>query len=271
MLFMKPIYDSIIFTLAQSKGLSIQWLHKLVYEQEKISLPNFYKIIDQMIEKQIILKENWKIALHATRMLSLFDLTEKIKKQYFEQPTVSIELKENEQKVFYASSLRDLDNVRANLLSAISIKYTKNEHYYFYNAHTYHILWMQETERTNFQQFGKYSPKVYFVSGNETPLDIYWAQLLGIQGTNAICSDKVKFLKDGYCLNVIWEYIVEVLFPPMITNYFKVFFDSIKTIKDFNPELFQNIFKMKSECKLTIRRNKKDAEIFKKEIIKYFK
>jgi hypothetical protein len=137
---MKPVYDSIITHLSISKEFTVQSLYKKINKKEKVSLPNFYKIIDQMIENQILVKNQGKIGIHATRILSLLDLTEKIKIHYFEEPTLHIELQDNEQKIFYATSLRDLDNVRANLLSAIGMKYTKNEPYYFYNAHTYHIL-----------------------------------------------------------------------------------------------------------------------------------
>jgi len=270
MLFIKSIYDSIIWCLSERKDLTVQTLHKEVNKKEEISLPNFYKIIDHMVQYQILLKEKWKLALHATWILGLLNLTEKIKKSYFEESSISIEFKEWEQKTFNASSLWDLDNVRANLLSVVGLKYEKNEPYYFYNAHTYHILGMQETESANFRTFSKQKQKVYFLAGNETLLDHYGADLLRIQWTDVACSDKTKLLKDGYCVNIIWEYIIEVIFPSMISQYFKVFFDNTKKIKEFNPELFQHIFKMKADCKLTIRRSKKDAEMFKKEIMKYF-
>jgi hypothetical protein len=61
------------------------------------------------------------------------------------------------------------------------LKYKKDEPYYFYNAHTYHILGMQETESTNFRTFNKQKQKVYFLTGNETPLDSYGANLLRMQ------------------------------------------------------------------------------------------
>ena len=65
--------------------------------------------------------------------------------------------------------------------------------------------------------------------------------------------------------------MIEALFPDVINQYLKVFFDTIKEIKDFNPEIFQNIFKMKVECKVTIRRSKSQTDALKKEITKYFK
>lgn len=270
MLFNKPIYDKIFFELAEHKDHSIQTLHTVISKKEEISLPNFYKIIDYMIKYQMLSKEKWKLALHTSWILWLLNLWEKIKKNYFEESSITIDLKEGEQKIFHASSLWDLDNVRANLLNVVWLKYEKDEPYYFYNAHTYHILGMQETEGTNFGYYNKQKQKVYFLTGNETVLDKYGIDLLRVQWTDAICNAKTKLLKDGYCVNIIWEYVIEVVFPPMITNYFKVFFDNTKNVREFNPELFQNIFSMKSDCKLSIRHNKKDAEMFKKEIMKYF-
>ena len=65
--------------------------------------------------------------------------------------------------------------------------------------------------------------------------------------------------------------MLETLFPDIINQYFKAFFDNIQDPKDFNPELFKNIFKMKAECKTTLRRSKTQTDILKKEIKKFFK
>ena len=57
MFFSKPLYDKIFRELATSQDHSIQTLHKVVNKKEKISLPNFYKIIDNLLENQILTKE----------------------------------------------------------------------------------------------------------------------------------------------------------------------------------------------------------------------
>ena len=121
MIFPKNIYDVIFTLLSQEKEHSIQSLQKAVNKEEKISLPNFYKIIDQLLEKQILAKEQGKIRLHATWIVSFLDLAESIKQNYLNDNTIHIDLKEGEQKTFYASSLVDIDNIRANLLSTIGI------------------------------------------------------------------------------------------------------------------------------------------------------
>lgn len=130
---------------------------------------------------------------------------------------------------------------------------------------------MHETESSNFKQMGNQSGKVYFLTGNETFLDNYGIELLRMQGTDVASSDKVKFLREGYCVNIVGDYIIEVLFPDTLTQYFKVFFDNTKKIDDFNSEMFHNIFRIKAECKLILRRSASQSTTFKKEIKKFFK
>lgn len=271
MIFHKPIYDTLFSILSKEKGHSIQSLQKAVNKEERISLPNFYKIIDQLLEKQILTKEQGKIRLHSTWIASFLNLAENIKQKYLNDNSMDIELTEGERKTFYASSLIDLDNIRTNIFSTIALKHKELDAVYFYNSHTYHILGMQDTETVNFKNRWKQTQKIYFLVGNETVLDIYGAELLRMQWTDVVCNNKTKLMKEGYFINIAWDYIIEVIAPQMINQYFKTFFDNTKKIKDFNPELFQQIFKMKTDCKITIRRNKKDAEMFKKEIKKYFK
>lgn len=122
MFFSKLVYDKIFFTLAQYQDLSIQELHKHISHKEKISLPNFYKIIDTLLENQMVTKEQGKIKLHTAWILSLFELHNNVRKTYIENNTLKLDLKEGEQKVFYASSLVDIDNIRAELLSIIALK-----------------------------------------------------------------------------------------------------------------------------------------------------
>jgi len=270
MIFTKPLYDTIFTILSQEKGHSIQSLQKAVNKEEKISLPNFYKIIDQLLEKQILTKEKGEIRLHSAWIISFLELAENIKQHYLNDNTIAIDLKEGEQKIFYASWLIDLDNIRANILSNLGNIHGKNESSYIYNSHPSHILGMQETESVNFKNLWKQTQKIYFLIGNESPLDLYGADLLRMQWPEVLCNNKTKFLKEGYFVNIIGDYILEVMTPQILTQYFKTFFDNTKKIKDFTPELFQQIFKMKANCKLTFRRNKKDAEMFKKEIKKYF-
>jgi hypothetical protein len=57
MFFSKTLYDKLFRELAEHQNHTIQTLHQAVNTKEKISLPNFYKIIDQLLTNQVLSKE----------------------------------------------------------------------------------------------------------------------------------------------------------------------------------------------------------------------
>lgn len=130
---------------------------------------------------------------------------------------------------------------------------------------------MHDTEMNFFTSVQK-DTEIYLLFSDTGFLDTYGAQLYKKAGMKHVTiSKKQPFLQDGYCLNIVGEYIFEFIYPQAISDYFKVFFSSVHNSKQFNKELFGKIFEMKGNCKITLRRSKKDADMFKKEIKKYFK
>jgi len=148
--------------------------------------------------------------------------------------------------------------------------YGKEESTYVYQSRPYYALGMNKTEMAFFKEANKLAD-VYFLTGNTNFLDTYGANLYTEIGIKSVASGDVPFLKDGYCVTVIGEYIFEVLYPKEISDYFKIFFDSIKDIKDFNANLFHRIFEMKVDCKLTLRHDPIQAKNIEKVFKKIFK
>lgn len=270
MFFNKSLYDKILRELAKNNKHTISSLHEVINKKEPISLPNFYKIINKFLYNQILTKEKWEIRLHSSRIVSLFELNDIVKENYIEKNTMKLDLKEDEQKIFYSSSLIDLDNIWSNILNNMALKNKDNDWLFMYNSHAYHILWLPETESANFKNMKNQVWKVFLLVGNESTMDLYASEQIKTLWINVVCNQENKFLKNWYFINIIWEYILEVLFPNIINQYFNIFFDNIENIKNFNPEWFKNIFEMKGEYKITFRRSKKQSTILKKEIKNYF-
>ncbi len=271
MILFDQLYDIIIHKLIDHKWASIQELHIYITREYQISLPNFYKVIWKLVDDQIIIKENGKLFLHNRRVLGFLDLADELKKTYLSETSNITLLLEWQSMYHEATSIESLDWVRGDWMLAVNRIYGKEESTYVYQAHPYYTLWMNKTEMAFFSQANKLAD-VYFLSWNIGFLDTYWTNLYTKIWIKAKNSDKLPFLKDGYCVTMVGDFIFEVLYPKEISDYFKIFFDSIKDIKDFNPDLFHRIFEMKANCKLTVRRDNNQAKniknIFNKEFNK---
>lgn len=95
MLLQDPLTETIIYHIAEKQDFTVQSLHKLISKKEKISLSQFYKIIDNLIQKQILSKEGGHLKLHLRWMLALSELNDIVKKNYYDtSSSFKIELAE---------------------------------------------------------------------------------------------------------------------------------------------------------------------------------
>ncbi len=259
-----PLQDTIIHKLITHKGISTQSLHKLVHEEVPISLPNFYKIIEKLITNRVIMKENGKLYLHNRRILGVLDLADELKATYTTELTSVTQLLEGQSVIHEANSIKALDVVWADWELSINRLYGEAEPSYMFHSHPYYILGAKETEFAFWKQVAKMST-FYYLCANTKFLDIYGAKLYEEAGAvKSLASDATPFLKEGYCITTVGDFVFEVLYPTEISDYFKIFFDTIKELKDFNAELFHRIFEMKANCKLTLRRDKAQAAMTRK-------
>lgn len=267
MLLFEPIYDAIVHKLIEHKWSTLQELHKHVNQEYQISLPNFYKIINKLIDSQIIIKERWKLFFHNRWVLWFINIADELKKTYLTEIGSVTQLSEWQTIYHEASNIETLDGVRWDWMLQINRMYWDKESTYVYQARPYYALGMNKTEMAFFKEAKKVA-EIYFLTWNTKFLDKYGANLYTEIGVSSKATDDTPFMKDWYCVTVIWDFVFEVLYPKEISDYFKMFFESIRELKDFNEDLFHRIFEMKANCKLTLRRDAIQAKniknIFKK-------
>lgn len=272
MLLFSPLYDSLIRVFLESGKLSIQDLHRQINKEYPISLPNIYKIVAKLLDDQIFVKEWKKIFLHKRWVLDFCEMANKMqeKLQQF-LPISNVDIEEWKIVTYKANSIKDIDGIWADVFLMIQKSHQNPEPMYIYHSHPYYALGMKETEMSFFLQAQNISHDVYLLFSDTCFLDKYWSDLYKQAWMrNVTISDKHAFLKDWYCIAIVWDYLFEFLYPQSISEYFKVFFESVHNIKQFNEELFKRIFEMKWNCKITLRCSSKDANQFKKQILKFF-
>ncbi len=221
-----------------------------------------------MIDAQILVKKGKLLSLHSTWNANFLNLADTIKKTYIQQKE-SYMLEEGERREFVSDSLYNLDPLWNDIIALLT-EQSEEKTIYFFNPHTWYILGMEDTEARLFNGIKKIGGKVLYAFGHDTFLDQYGRKLLQLQGVHTLVYPNHPFPKENYILNIFGDFILEVLLPDSLVRHFRFFFDNTKSMKDFDPQLFTDIFQMKAKCKLTLRRSKKDAEELKKIFREWF-
>lgn len=271
-MFTIRIEYAIIAALAENKDLTVQELYSAVTTGKnlKVSLPNFYKIVGRMVDNQVLVKRKGKLQIHTMYLHFIVKLSDNIQKTYFSNATHSIEeLQAGDQRTFSAPSLYDLDVIRIDILTQL-IKRFPHEEGFHYNSHPYHILSMTDKEKANMEEMARGLKKSYFLIGNSSFLDQYGSELYGMQLYTMKCVDDAPFPNQGYCINVVGDYIIECMMPQNITQHYEIFFDTVKSLDTFNVKMFGHIMKMKETCTLKVIHSPEHAKKMKQKIKKFF-
>ncbi len=79
-----------------------------------------------------------------------------------------------------------------------------------------------------------------------------------------------NFFDHGYLLNIVGDYYIECIMPDILNSYFELIFQSVDSLGSFNSNLYQEIFKMKAPCQISVIYSPTKTELFRKKILKWF-
>lgn len=265
----KDSTNSILEILCQNKELTVQQIFSLLSNTYKIdiSLAQLYKILAKLEKEQMIIKQYNVISLNSLWIKKISDFIEKAKKIYFQDNIAFSQLQEWQRREFSADNLLDLDAIRNNISTQLQLQ-NDGQETAFYHSHPYFILGNFASRSSLIENIINSQQKLYISYGNESCLDNYGVQLARLQWAQCSCSTKTPFLREWYNLHIIGDYLLELVFSDTVTQHFKVFFDNVQSVSEFNNELYKQIFSMKWRFQFSIQRNKKQAHNAREEIKK---
>ena len=266
-----PLQSSVLEVLAEKPCISVQELHECLKKvSSKVSVQNLYRTVAQMTEAQLLVKEKGKVSLNAVWMTSLARLAERMQRHYGEAPDLSdLPVKENDRREFTAESLLALDPLWNDMIMRVT-KIVRPSVVYEYASHPYYFVGKLDTELRLYHSIGDTGAKCCTLHGNDTVLDRYGNKLGLLEGMRAVTGGDHPFPREGYFLMLCGDYILEVVMPPVLANHFAFFYRTVQSMSEFEPELYNQAFRMKTRCKLTVRKSAADAAMLRAKLLPFF-
>ncbi len=245
------------------KNITAKQLHKDMQKKWDITLTQVYNLLQNLQKHQIISKKKAQVSLNIEWLQGL--------KQYATTAT-NILSTENPYKKFKtwevryikAQSLSQMDSLWTNHYFKI-LEASKSKDLYFYNSHPVHVLCSPETEK-HFLRVLASSHQIYYLIGNNFELDNFACKEIMAQWVQSVCCNTDNsFLKNGYIINIIGDFILEFYFPSVLTDYISLIFSHLRP----NTDTFQkisNIYNTNYNLKIRVTKNSNSKKI-KDEII----
>lgn len=267
-----PAQSAIIEILCRKRGLKIAELHAALEEDFsiKISVQNLYRTVGQMVSGLMVFRDKGKLYLNLNWLNGVIRLIETAKENYVWNLDDAMDIPKEEGSVakYRANSLFGLEAFWDHILLKLAHVTTMKE-WYEYASHDYHSLAVPTAETAFYAAMKSYDINHHILIGNDSFLDTY-ADSLVEYNYPKILSNNTPFPSEGLLLFVCDDYIVESVIPESINQHFELFFGNVKTMDDFNAELFMNIFKMKADCKISVRKSADEAQKIRNKFKAFF-
>jgi len=268
-----PLPSCILESLSSHKDISIEELHDNLKRDFaiKCSRQNLYRTVSLLIENQVLVRAHGKLSLNLVWVSHLVELGDTLKHNYqrVEENNFWGTLKEGQSREFHADSLINLDPVwNDGLLQLVQLSTLKE--WYVYNSHPWYSLGMLETEVRLYKSIVASGINCHMLYGNNSFLDIYGQKKRKVEGFHTAIAKVSQFHEEGHALWACDDFVVECVMPPVISKHFAFFFQNVKAIEDFDPQLFSDVFRMKARCKIKFSRKAKEAERYRRILSKYF-
>ncbi|NOS67730.1 MAG: hypothetical protein HOO67_05205 [Candidatus Peribacteraceae bacterium] len=263
-----PVFSAIVETVAVRPRITIAELHEHLRKTSgmKVSVAHLYRIVTRMAENQILVKSHRQLSLNLMWVSYVEFIAGRAKRLH--QHVVEYPLREGEKRVLEAHSLLDVEALWNHILVSL-YGVTKEKQLYKYYSHAWWQLGRNAEEITFYKQLKERGVDCRWVFGCDTFLDEFGAKRVR-EVYEAVTTANPPFPRDGYNLNVYGEYIVECLLPEKIAKHFSFFFEKVKAAKEFDQELFLDIFSMRGKYKITVWRNPKQADVLRQKLRTYF-
>ncbi len=258
-----PIYSCVIEIVAVYPRITIGKLHEHLKRRKiDISLAHLYRVVSRMTDAQVITKVKGELLINLMWVSYMEFIIERAKK--VTQNVSDFPLEPGKKRVYEARSLLDVEAVWNHVLIAL-YRTTQEKQLYKYYSHAWWQLGRNAEELSFYKRLKEGGIDCHWVFGNDTFLDKAGAQRIS-EVFPAVTIKTPPFPSDGYNLNVYGEYVVECILPEKIAKHFSFFFGRVKSMKDFDNDLFLDIFAMQAPYKLTVWRNPAQADLLRKRL-----
>ncbi|MFH1192560.1 MAG: hypothetical protein V1655_03740 [bacterium] len=250
--------------------------------KKKITIQGFYKLIRQMLDRRILVKEATHLSLDSFWINDLLNLAETVKQNYLENKigAANIILEEGESKIFDFENIMAMDNFWCHSLNTVINFYLKNEHKdkNGYSRNFYSLFQIARTISENILAgaYQSVDAQWYMASGSQTFLNKLVAKIIEVENYHQFIYDFEKFkneqakkgniIEKNYWITVVGDFIFEARIPKYIFEIVDKIYNEVNSISEYNAKQINNLFFEPGKTEFSISCNKKKAEKVREEI-----
>jgi hypothetical protein len=273
----KSLEYTIIEHLQKQSWVIVDLIEDMRKTRPKLAKQGVYQAIRKLKKLEIVVITKKRVALSSVwidRMHEFFTVAKRIYEgapgdtSVYRESFVALE--DGDQITYVFKNPKTTDVFWGHAFNVLQSIMPKDEPLYMYSSHEWSFLAREETETELMRKGEEEGHPWYAYISHKDPLDIFTKKKYFGRTSMAHVEDKFYF-KENFYFNTYGDYIIEVTLDPKTQKSIDDFYKSYSVWDDHAKARLNFIVShMKGRNKLTISRNAKKAEKYKKLFRKYF-
>jgi len=271
----ETINDLIVRELSKSPHLTLDKLVRKIgkRDKQKITLQGWYKALKRLMESGVIVKEGKSYSLNVSWVVDVLRWSYNLNRTYIEkekEPVIALPQKQGEKITFKLRDLLAMNSFWAHLLVYIASKKPKDRTIYGYNPHFWFYLAHSDVERQYNRSLNKFGIRTLLYIGSNSFLDRWNNQFFNKNNIIAYFAPKPLFKEKNKYVNYFGGYLIDVKLKKEQAEKIDQLFKKTSSLADLSQLEIISLFQEKSLSTITISKNTKKGEAFKRRIKRYF-
>lgn len=267
------IENIIIKKLQYGPQKTIDLIKRIKNVRPKTTKQAVYLILRKLKEKEAININKKIVSLNTLWIRRLSEFVKTANQTYFGNSFVSeyfTNLKEREKIRYYFNDSKQMDSFWAHVLITLLEISSVNAHDFVYAPHYWFYIARRESEDDFYKIFLELNKKAFILIGNDTFLDRDFKKNSFNKNVQIHTISSSEFKKNNYYMNVVGDYIIEVLMDENISKKINEFYSKTREVDSLDKEELKRIISQLGKSKFVISRNKAKAKRMKNKFKKYF-
>jgi hypothetical protein len=269
----KNISGLVVTLIHQGPMTSLGLIEEIRKVKKSITKQAVYSALRELQAEEIVILHKGIVSLHTDWIKKLHEFALEAERGYFKTvliPGYFTNLAEGEKVEYHFKAPAILDSAWGHILITLNEIIPVEYSFYAYNPHYWFMFARPESENYFLEQYRKKGRFFYLTVGSSAKIDKilpggYDNELIQYKAISQPLSKK-----NNYYLNVINDFVVEVLLDKDTSIKIDRFYGHYSKLTKSNIEEFRSIINTKGRNRITISRNIKKAEKWKKKLKKDF-
>jgi hypothetical protein len=267
----KTTEDYILLLLKGGPISTTNLLAKIQKSKSGLTKQGFYKTLRILIQEEVVVVRNKIVSLSHVWILKMSQFFENAKRSYsIETAGEDFLLLGDGEKVSYTFKSPEQTDMFWGHAFSVLVDTMKEDNVFLFNPHEWFLFARYDTERVLFDGVLKRNKKLFVLSGNNTPLDVFSKKDFDGDKSQYFTLDTNPFEKQNYYVNVFGDFLIEAWLDENVSQNIDAWYKKHTAATDEAIEELKQIVVQKGRNKFSISRNARKAEKIKSLFKKYF-